>query len=136
MLTTAEAARRLGVKPETLYAYVSRGQLTRHTAPGAVRRSLFAREEVERLAARARRGGRAGALEVVVDTELTLLDPAGALYYRGHDVTELARTASYEEVAELLWGVENAAGASPARGGEASEARGGEASGARGGEAS
>ena len=86
MLTTSEASRRLGVKPETLYAYVSRGLLTRHTAPDG-RRSLFAREEIERLAARARRGGRAGALEVVVDTELTLLDPAGALYYRGHDVT-------------------------------------------------
>ena len=34
MLTTSEAARRLGVKPETLYAYVSRGQLTRHPAAG------------------------------------------------------------------------------------------------------
>src|SRR3954470_6534764 len=109
MLTTAEAARRLGVKPETLYAYVSRGQLTRHTAPGAVRRSLFARAEVERLAAHARRGGRAGALEVIVDTELTLLDPAGALYYRGHDATRLARESTYEAVAELLWGGKEAA---------------------------
>jgi citrate synthase len=113
MLTTSEASRRLGVKPETLYAYVSRGLLTRHTAPDG-RRSLFARDEIERLAARARRGGRAGALEVVVDTELTLLDPAGALYYRGHDVTDLARTAKYEEVAELLWG-ENLKGSDPFR---------------------
>jgi citrate synthase len=110
MLTTAEASRRLGVKPETLYAYVSRGMLTRHTAPDG-RRSLFAREEIERLAARARRGGRAGALEVVVDTELTLLDPAGALYYRGRDATALARSESYEAVAELLWGGESGAGA-------------------------
>ena len=103
MLTTDQAARRLGVKPETLYAYVSRGQLTRHAAPDG-RRSLFARAEVERLAARTRRGGRAGALELVVDTELTLLDPEGALYYRGHDVTRLARESTYEAVAELLWG--------------------------------
>ena len=57
MLTTEEAARRLGVKPETLYAYVSRGQLTRHRAPGE-RRSRFDRAEVERLAGRARRGRR------------------------------------------------------------------------------
>src|SRR3954447_24697061 len=99
MLTTEQAARRLGVKRETLYAYVSRGQLTRHAAPGG-RRSLFARAEVERLAARARRGGRAGALEVIVDTELTLLDPSGALYYRGRDVTQLARESTYEDVAE------------------------------------
>ena len=102
MLTTSEAARRLGVKPETLYAYVSRGLLTRHTAPDG-RRSLFAHQEIERLAARSRGGGRAGALEVVVDTELTLLDPAGALFYRGHDATVLARTEVYESVAELLW---------------------------------
>src|SRR4051794_41206823 len=78
MFTTEEAARRLGVKPETLYAYVSRGMLTRHAAPGG-RRSLFARAEVERLAGRTRRGGRTGALELVVDTQLTLLHPAGAL---------------------------------------------------------
>jgi citrate synthase len=103
MLTAAEAARRLGVKPETLYAYVSRGMLTRHPAPDG-RRSLFERAEIERLAARGRRGGRAAALEVVVDTQLTLIDPAGALYYRGHDATRLAREKTYEEVAELLWG--------------------------------
>src|SRR4051794_5572945 len=105
MLSTAEAARRLGVKPETLYAYVSRGLLTRHPAPGG-RRSLFARAEVERLAGRARRGGRAGGLELVLDTQLTLLDPEGALYYRGRDATRLARESTYEEVAELLWGGE------------------------------
>src|SRR4051812_13300191 len=102
MLTTEEAARRLGVKAETLYAYVSRGQLTRHAAPGG-RRSLFDRAEVERLAARSRRGGRAGALELIVDTELTLLDPAGALFYRGQDATRLAHESTYEAVAELLW---------------------------------
>jgi citrate synthase len=106
------------VKPETLYAYVSRGMLTRHPAPDG-RRSLFDRAEVERLAARSRRGGRAGALELVVDTQLTLIDPDGALYYRGRDATELARTATYESVAELLWGGEAAAGGEAARGGEA-----------------
>ncbi|HET6548802.1 MAG TPA: citrate/2-methylcitrate synthase, partial [Solirubrobacter sp.] len=51
-----------------------------------------------------RRGGRAGALELVVDTELTLVDPAGALYYRGVDATKLARESTYEAVAERLWG--------------------------------
>ncbi len=107
MMTSAEAARRLGVKPQTLYAYVSRGILARHASPGG-RRSLFERAEVERLAKRNRRGGRAGALEVIVDTELTLIDPAGALYYRGHDATRLARERSYEEVAELLWGGDQA----------------------------
>jgi citrate synthase len=107
MLTAEEAARRLGVKPETLYAYVSRGMLTRHPAPDG-RRSLFERAEIERVAARNRRGGRAGALELVIDTQLTLIDPAGALYYRGHDATRLAREKPYEEVAELLWATEDA----------------------------
>ena len=39
-LTTAQAAERLGVKPETLYAYVSRGLIERHRTPGGV--STFA----------------------------------------------------------------------------------------------
>lgn len=32
-LTTRETAERLGVKPETVYAYVSRGQLSSRRAP-------------------------------------------------------------------------------------------------------
>ena len=102
MLTTAETARRLGVKPQTVYAYVSRGMLTRHRDSDG-RRSRFDPTEVERLAGRARHGGRAGALEVVVDTELTLIDAGGHLYFRGRDATELARFRSFEQVAELLW---------------------------------
>ena len=102
MLTAADAARRLGVKPQTLYAYVSRGMLTRHRAEDG-RRSLFERAEIERLAARSRRGGRAAGLEVIVDTSITRIDPEGGLYYRGQDATKLARERSFEEVAELLW---------------------------------
>ena len=52
-LTAAEAARRLGVKPATLYAYVSRGVLSRVRAPDG-RTSLFGAEEVEQLARRGR----------------------------------------------------------------------------------
>lgn len=101
-LSTRQAADLLGVKPQTVYAYVSRGVLRRHGGTDK-RSSRFARVEVERLAARNRRGGRAGSLEVVIDTELTLLDPEGALHYRGRDAEELARTTSFERVAELLW---------------------------------
>ncbi|HEY6738322.1 MAG TPA: helix-turn-helix domain-containing protein, partial [Actinopolymorphaceae bacterium] len=102
-LGTRQAADLLGVKPETVYAYVSRGVLERHRSPDG-RSSRFSRVEVERLAARNRRGGRAGALEVVIDSGLTLLDPEGGLFYRGTDATELARTSTFERVAELLWG--------------------------------
>ncbi|MGH2940778.1 MAG: citrate synthase [Solirubrobacterales bacterium] len=101
-LGTEEVARRLGVKRETVYAYVSRGLLERHPASGP-HDSQFDPEEVERLAARARRPDRSSALEVVVETELTLLDPAGRLSYRGRDAIELARFRTFEEVVALLW---------------------------------
>jgi len=102
LLSTSEAAHRLGVKPQTVYAYVSRGLLGRH-ASSTHRRSLFAADEVERAAARARRPSSSGALEVVIETQLTSLDPDGRLHYRGRDVTELARFRSFEDVAGLLW---------------------------------
>jgi citrate synthase len=101
-LSTEEVARRLGVKRETVYAYVSRGLLERHPESGP-HDSRFDPEAVERLAARARRPDRSSALEVVVETGLTLLDPAGRLSYRGRDVIELARFRSFEEVVALLW---------------------------------
>jgi citrate synthase len=102
LMTTAEVARRLGVKRETVYAYVSRGLLARDPASGH-RRSLFDRAAVEVLADRARHGYRSGALEVSVRTELTAIDPAGGLFYRGHDAVELARHRNFEDVAVLLW---------------------------------
>jgi citrate synthase len=101
-LGTEEVARRLGVKRETVYAYVSRGLLERHPA-SRPHDSQFDPDEVERLAERARRPDRSSALEVVVETGLTLLDPAGRLSYRGRDVVELARFRSFEEVVSLLW---------------------------------
>ena len=100
--TVADAARRLGVRRETIYAYVSRGLLDRH--PTSTRRATrFGRDDVERLAGRARRTDRSPAVEAVVDTELTLLEPEGRLSYRGRDALELARHAGFERVAALLW---------------------------------
>lgn len=100
-LTTAEVARRLGVKPATVYAYVSRGQLASVPAPGG-RGSLFAERDVAGLE---RRGGRrrrpAGAVERIA-TGLTLLD-GDELYYRGRRATELAAREPVEAVAHLLW---------------------------------
>jgi len=108
-LTSEQAAARLGVKLQTLYAYVSRGQLTSEPVPGT-RRSRFRKGEVERLAAGRRAGGRAGQLEVVIESELTLLDPAGRLAYRGWDATDAARSSSFEQVASWLWHGERTAG--------------------------
>lgn len=101
-MSSAQAAARLGVRPATLYAYVSRGLLASHPVPGS-RRSRFDAAQVERLVARGRRRGRPAGPELVVDSGLTLLEPEGRLFYRGWDATEAARTASYERVAEWLW---------------------------------
>jgi citrate synthase len=96
-LTTAQAAARLGVKPATLYAYVSRGMLERtRTAAG----STFDATAVERLALQSRRGQPRAPLAFV--TELTLIED-GDLRYRGVDAVELSRSRSFEEVASWLW---------------------------------
>jgi citrate synthase len=101
-LSTAEAAARLGVKPATLYAYVSRGLLGRERSAHG-RTSTFDPDEVDRLArpGRARRGRRPSA-ELVVPSALTAIDH-GLPWYRGLAVPELARTRGFEEVAEWLW---------------------------------
>jgi citrate synthase len=101
-LTTVEAAARLGVKPATLYAYVSRGLLGRERSPDG-RTSTFDPAEIDRLAhpGRARRGRRP-ATELVVRSALTAID-GGQAWYRGIAVTELAATRSFEQVAEWLW---------------------------------
>jgi len=101
-LTTAEAAARLGVKPATLYAYVSRGLLGRERSPDG-RTSTFDPAEIDRLArpGRARRGRRP-APELVVRSALTAID-GGQPFYRGLPVTGLAATRSFEQVAEWLW---------------------------------
>ncbi len=101
MLRSEEAARRLGVKVTTLYAYVSRGLLESHPEHGG-RRSLFELSDIERLARR-RRGGREVETRLAtVTTAVTQLREDGPAY-RGRPATELARDTSFEKVAALLW---------------------------------
>jgi citrate synthase len=100
-LTAAEAARRLGVKPATLYAYVSRGVLTRARAADG-RASLFSADEVDRLARKGRPRRPAGTLEITVESAITEIT-ADCLRFRGLDATRLAVSRTFEEVAELLW---------------------------------
>ena len=100
-LTAAEAARRLGVKPATLYAYVSRGVLSRVRAPDG-RASLFGAEEVERLARRGRPRRPAGVADIAVESAITEIT-GDSLRFRGLDATRLAVSRTFEEVAELLW---------------------------------
>jgi citrate synthase len=102
-LTAGQATARLGVKPQTLYAYVSRGLVRRERPPGT-RTSRYSRADVERLAEHGRPRLREGAPEIAIDQAVTELDPAGRLTYRGWDVTRAATSARYEEVASWLWG--------------------------------
>jgi citrate synthase len=101
MLESEEAARRLGVKLPTLYAYVSRGLLESQPTPDG-RRSLFALEDVERLARRARGGRKVETRLATITTSVTQLREEGPVY-RGVPAVQLAATSSFEHVAELLW---------------------------------
>lgn len=107
LIRSTEAAAILDVTMSTLYAYVSRGRLSRTTAPDG-RTSLFARDEVERLAERSRRAPRGprATIDVQITSGVTTIDEA-ALAYRGRDVVELARTHRFEEVAEFLWSTDD-----------------------------
>lgn len=101
MLESEQAARRLGVKLTTLYAYVSRGLIESHPS-GDPRRRLFVADEVEALARRTREAKSAQPKVATVLTSITEIRKDGPVY-RGHRAIDLARTATYEEVAELLW---------------------------------
>lgn len=101
-ISTREAAELLGVKPATVYAYVSRGQLTSRRDPVG-RGSSFDAREVEALALRSRReAATPPGAELSVRTSLTLIEP-DRYYFRGVDAVELASRYRYEEVAEWLW---------------------------------
>jgi citrate synthase len=102
MLTTEEAARQLGVKAPTLYAYVSRGLLESHRDPTR-RGSLFALADIEGLAARSRGGRQTATRLATITTGVTQLDQHLGPIYRGRIATELAAGSTFEEVAELLW---------------------------------
>lgn len=101
-ISTDEAAARLGVKPETLYAYVSRGIVTRRLADSG-KGSEFARKEIERLAiTRGSRPGRRGAFDVMVATRVSSID-GDQLFFRGVPIGELVAASTFEETADLVW---------------------------------
>ncbi|MBL0420729.1 citrate synthase [Ramlibacter sp. AW1] len=109
-LTTAEAVELLGVKPQTLYAYVSRG-LVRSIPDESSRSRRYAREDLERVRLRSRANSTPEAVAAtlldlghpVVLTGITEITPQGPSY-RGRLAVSLAREgARFEQVAELLW---------------------------------
>lgn len=100
-ISAAEAASRLGVKRETIYAYVSRGMLhsERHIDGKS---STFDPAEIDRFRRR-KADDRPGRLEVPITSSITeVVD--GLVRYRGHLLSELVEAGhTYESIAELLW---------------------------------
>src|ERR1043165_5966471 len=100
LLTTEEVARRLGVKRRTVYAYVSRGLLPgRRHADG--KESLFVEADVAAFAASRKRPAAIEATPAI-HTGITLIS-GGELYYRSHNVRDLAILETFEAVVNLLW---------------------------------
>lgn len=99
LLTAAEAAARLGVKRETLYAYVSRGVLQRTLSLDG-RTSLFDPAEVDGMRA-TRRKPSDGEITTVIASSITRVEETG-LRYRDVPVADLL-DHRFESVADLLW---------------------------------
>jgi citrate synthase len=109
-LPAAEALELMQVRPQTLYASVSRGRVRAKPDASDPRRSLYHRDDVQRIAAR--KSGRRSS-EAVASEAIRWGDPVlpsavstvfeGRLCYRGQDACLLAEHASLEDVAGLLW---------------------------------
>ena len=104
LLSAREAADRLGVKVDTLYAYVSRG-LLRSTEVVGSRERHYDADEIEGF--RAGRGATrarppAEDLIPVIGSAICLIEDH-RLFYRGRDALVLAEKATLEAAAAILW---------------------------------
>lgn len=102
-LSSDQAAAALGVRRSTLYSYVSRGLVTRDfTRDDAGHRvSRFDRSQVIALAA-ARTRPRAGALPVLIESDVSELNPDGTLTFRGRPLADVVAAGSFEDAAALV----------------------------------
>lgn len=107
-LTGSEAARFLGVKPSTLYAYVSRGLIESVPSHNARERSYRLSDLIQlRQSVRGFKSGKDSEetswTGPVIKSAITEICASGHCY-RGHSALELALTQTpFEQVAELLW---------------------------------
>jgi citrate synthase len=110
-ISAEEARDRLGVRAQTLYAYVSRGRVQVRPDPGDSRRSLYRAADIAALTERKSRSRKVsevatGAInwgEPVLSSAITTVS-GGRLFYRGRDAIRLAETETLESVARLLRG--------------------------------
>ncbi len=115
-LDADQVLERLGIRPQTLYAYVSRGRIEAAVHPDDPRRSLYRASDVAALQARKARGRRVAdvAAEAIAWGEPVLASAittvaGGKLYYRGQDAAVLAQDHTLEQTARLLCGGHGAA---------------------------
>ena len=104
-LSAEEAAEALGVNVTTIYAYVSRKLLRSHKPPGT-RAARYWRADVERMRQKLPPPSRT-IDALVTTTQITVMTDAGP-FYRGHGAVELAKSATLESVAALLWRADEA----------------------------
>jgi citrate synthase len=110
-ITRESALQRLGVRSQTLYAYVSRGRVDARPDPADPRRSLYRAADIGALTDRRARGRKASAVaqsaiawgEPVLASAITTIAD-GRLWYRGRDAARLSETETLEAVARLLRG--------------------------------
>lgn len=102
----------LGVKTQTLYAYVSRHKIRAKTDPRDTRHSLYARHDIEGLLRSMRRPrARAEVAEASIRWGDPVLTTAisevkvGTIWLRGQAIEECAAHMTVEQVAALLWDV-------------------------------
>ena len=116
-LDADQVLERLGIRPQTLYAYVSRGRIEAAPHPHDPRRSLYRASDVAALAQRKARGRRAADVaaeaiawgEPVLPSAITTV-AGGRLWYRGRDAALLAEQGlTLENVGRLLRGGHGAA---------------------------
>ena len=99
-IAAEEARDRLRVRPQTLYAYVSRGRVQVRADPRDPRRSLYRAADIAALAQRKSRSRKvsevaAGAIswgEPVLASSITTV-AGGRLFYRGRDAIRLVDEA-------------------------------------------
>ena len=101
-MTAQEAAAELGVSINTLYSYVSRKRLRTRQVPGT-RQRIYWRPDIARAKAGLWKRSEPGARPD--STDFTLLTPQGP-FYRGRNAIDLSDTMTLEEVASLLWQVD------------------------------
>lgn len=103
-MTQEEACAALGVRKQTLYAYVSRGQIEVRWDPDHISRKLYRASDISMLMkkrdlGRARKNIAASTMawgEPIINTHISTI-VRGRLYYRGKDAIQMAATRHWRK---------------------------------------